>query len=111
MHFLQETEVPRGILDAPGRLPDKYCRLVKEKFAGFNKEMDDITVTQRCYSIPDPELRESLKRDNKEYICPKYHTFYDKYVHVPFTKNSEKYVKYTPAEVSNLIDSFFDAAA
>ena len=65
----------------------------------------------RCYSIPDPELRESLKRDNKEYICPKYHGFYDKYVHVPFTKNPEKYVKYTPAEVSSLIDSFFDAAA
>ena len=35
---------------------------------------------QRSYSIPDIELRESLKRDNKEYILPKYQAFYDKYV-------------------------------
>jgi len=109
--FSSDTDIPRSILDAPGKLGDRYCRMIKEKFAGFNKEMDEITAAQRCYSIPDPELRESLKRDNKEYICPKYHGFYDKYVHVPFTKNPEKYVKYTPAEVSSLIDSFFDAAA
>ena len=59
----------------------------------------------------DVELRESLKRDNKEYICPKYNSFYEKYANVLFTKYPAKYVKYTPAEVSNAIDSFFDAAA
>ena len=57
------------------------------------------------------ELRESLRRDNKEYICPKYNSFYDKYANVQFTKNPEKYVRYTPAEVSSRIDNFFDAAA
>ena len=56
-------------------------------------------------------MRESLKRDNKEYICPKYNSFYEKYANVLFTKYPQKYVKYTPAEVSNAIDSFFDAAA
>ena len=30
-----------------------------------------IADTQRGYSVPDVELRESLKRDNKEYILPK----------------------------------------
>ena len=37
-----------------------------------------IADTQRGYSVPDVELRESLKRDNKEYILPKYSAFYDK---------------------------------
>lgn len=41
--------------------------------------MDEIARVQRGYSIPDVELRESLKRDNKEYILPKYNAFYDKY--------------------------------
>ena len=63
------------------------------------------------YLSTDVELRESLKRDNKEYICPKYNAFYEKYANVLFTKHPQKYVKYTPAEVSNAIDSFFDAAA
>lgn len=104
-------DIPTAILMAPGRLSDKYCRIIKEKFAGFNKEIEDIATTQRSYSVPDVELRESLKRDNKEYILPKYNSFYEKYVNVAFTKHPEKYVKYTPAQVSALIDCFFDAAA
>ena len=104
-------DIPIAILHAPGKLDDRYCRTIKEKFAGFNKEIDEISSTQKSYSIPDVELRESLKRDNKEYICPKYNSFYEKYANIPFTKNHEKYVRYTPAQVSSLIDSFFDAAA
>ena len=112
LHFIfGPDDLPRSILEAPGKLSDKYCRIIKEKFSGFNKEIEEISATQRSYSIPDVELRESLKRDNKEYICPKYNSFYDKYANIPFTKNPEKYVRYTPAEVSSLIDSFFDAAA
>ena len=104
-------DIPVAILQAPGKLGDRYCRTIKEKFAGFNKEIEEISSTQKSYSIPDVELRESLKRDNKEYICPKYNSFYEKYANVQFTKNPEKYVRYTPAQVSSLIDSFFDAAA
>jgi hypothetical protein len=34
-----------------------------------------------------------------------------RYNNVPFTKNTEKYIKYAPAQVSALIDRFFDVAA
>lgn len=40
--------------------------------------MEEIAKVQRGYSIPDVELREGLKRDNKEYILPKYDAFYQK---------------------------------
>lgn len=40
--------------------------------------MEEMARVQRGYSIPDMELRESLKRDNKEYILPKYNAFYEK---------------------------------
>lgn len=42
--------------------------------------MDEIVKVQRGYSIPDVELRESLKRDNKEHIIPKYNDFYNMWV-------------------------------
>jgi len=106
-----DSDIPTPILMAPGKLQDKYCKIIKDKFNGFNYEIETITATQKRYSIPDMELRESLKRDNKEYILPKYNAFYDKYVNVVFTKNTDKYIKYTPAQVSALIDSFFDVAA
>mgnify|MGYP000274179926 CR=1 FL=1 len=35
--------------------------------------------TQRSYSIPDRTLRDSIKRDNKEFILPKYQAFYDSF--------------------------------
>ncbi len=99
LSFIWTDDIPAAILQAPGRLSDKHCRVIKEKFAGFNKEMEDIALTQRSYSIPDVELRESLRRDNKEYILPKYNAFYDKYVNVDFSKHPDKYIKYTPAQV------------
>lgn len=94
--------------------------------------MEEITKVQKSYSIPDVELRESLKRDNKEYILPKYNAFYERFCHrnvvvmrreificvffcryasLNFTKNPEKYVKFTAEQVSSKIDSFFDVAA
>jgi len=104
-------DVSHAVLMAPSKLADKHCRIIKDKFTGFNKEIEDIAATQKKYSIPDVELRESLKRDNKEYILPKYNSFYDKYANVQFSSKTEKYIKYTPAQVSGLIDSFFDMAA
>lgn len=92
-------------------IKDKDRSVIKEKFAGFNKEIDDITKVQRGYSIPDVEVRESLKRDNKEHIIPKYNTFYNKFNGINFTKNPEKYIKYKPDEIATIIDKFFDVAA
>ncbi|KAJ8976621.1 hypothetical protein NQ317_017451 [Molorchus minor] len=59
------------------KLRDKERAILKEKFAGFNKEIEEISKVQRGYSIPDIELRESIKRDNKELIIPRYHAFYN----------------------------------
>ena len=110
-YIWNSDDIPSVILNAPGKLQDKYCKVIKDKFSGFNKEMEDISSTQKKYSIPDVELRESLKRDNKEYILPKYNSFYEKYANVNFTSNPDKYVRHTPAQVSGMIDSFFDVAA
>lgn len=60
--------------------------------------------------MPDSELRESLKRDNKELILPKYSAFFDKYSSLSFSKNPEKYLKYSVTEVSTVIDRLFDVS-
>ncbi|XP_074032013.1 exocyst complex component 7 isoform X2 [Leptinotarsa decemlineata] len=93
------------------KLKDKERAILKEKFGGFNKEVDEISKVQRGYSIPDIQLRESIKRDNKELIIPKYNAFFNRYAGMHFTKNPEKYIKHKPDEVSAIIDRFFDVAA
>ncbi|XP_046403378.1 exocyst complex component 7 [Ischnura elegans] len=103
-------DVPAAVVQA-GKLRDKDRNTIKEKFAGFNKEIEDIVKSQRGYSIPDVELREELKKENKDLIVPKYKAFFEKYCNVAFTKNLEKYIKYTPEQVADMINQLFDAAA
>jgi exocyst complex protein 7 len=79
-------------------------------FQAFNREMDEIARLQQAYAVPDAELRARLQRASRDYIIPKYKEFYDKYSGVSFTKNSDKYIKYTPASVTDIIDNFFDVA-
>ncbi|KAL4711630.1 hypothetical protein ACJJTC_011338, partial [Scirpophaga incertulas] len=38
---------------------------------------------QVCYSVPDAELREELKRSNKQALLPRYTAFYDSCAHLP----------------------------
>lgn len=93
------------------KLKDKDRQIVKDKFTGFNKEMDDIYKVQKGYAIPSAELRESLKQENRDFILPRYQEFYDKYVNMPFTKHKEKYIRFTPAAINHMMDRFFDVAA
>lgn len=111
LHYVMEVDKPLPVMSGSSKLKDKDRQNIKDKFTGFNKEIDDIFKMQKGYAIPDVELRESLKRDNKEYILPKYQAFYEKYHKMQFTKNPEKYIKHTPTQVSNLVDRFFDVAA
>ena len=80
-------------------------------FQGFNKELDEILRAQKGYAIPDTELRAVMKKDNIEYILPSYKIFLDKYKKLNFTKNSDKYIKYSVEDVEAMINKFFDTAA
>lgn len=101
---------PRSPTDSQ-KMKEKDRQIIKEKFAGFNKAMDEILRTQKQYAVHDAELRETIKRDNAEFIVPKYRLFYNTYSDVPFTKNRDKYIKYTPIDISDMINMFFDTSA
>lgn len=91
-----------------GKVKDKERAILKERFSGFNKELDDIYKTQRGISVPDVQLREGLKRDNSEHIIPQYNAFFELYSDVQFSKNPEKYVRYRPQDVSAMLNNLFD---
>ena len=78
---------------------------------GFNKELEEIYRVQKAFAIPDQELRSTLKEDNRNYIMPFYSGFLKRYRATNFTKNPDKYIKYSEADLVKYIDGFFDAAA
>ena len=61
-------DIPVAILLSPDKLSDRYCRIIKEKFAGFNKEFEDIVKTQRSYSIPGKAT--TLRSSSNIKVCP-----------------------------------------
>ncbi|XP_053211106.1 exocyst complex component 7-like [Panonychus citri] len=115
LHFVLEidskTPSPESIEMANMKLKEKDRQMIKDKFSGFNKEIEELRKVQKAYAIPDAELRESLKKDNAMFIVPRYEQFYKKYSNMAFSKNIDKYVKFSPNEVYNIIQSFFDATA
>ncbi|XP_074602696.1 exocyst complex component 7 [Brevipalpus obovatus] len=114
LHYILELEKGPSMDtsdSANAKLKEKDRQMIKDRFAGFNKEIEDLQKIQKAYAIPDSELREGLKGDNVRFIKPKYEQFYHKYGKMSFSKNAEKYVKYDAREVGEIIQSFFDAAA
>ncbi|KAI9197159.1 Cullin repeat-like-containing domain protein [Polychytrium aggregatum] len=84
---------------------------IKEKFKGFNTELEEAYKTQKFYAVPDLELRAQLIKDIKAVILPFYGRFLEKYEHSEFSKNPDKYIKYDKFQLEQLIDKFFDASA
>lgn len=95
----------------PTKMKDKERHQIKEKFKGFNQDFEELYKTQKCYAIADTQLREFIRRDNKDHIIPQYTKFWNRYIQTSFTKNVDKYIKYNPKDVENMMDKFFDVTA
>lgn len=95
----------------PAKLRDRDRQVLKDKFAAFNREWEECSRQQRGYSVPDAELREALKRDNKQALVPAYSAFHRAHAALPFSKNPDKYVKYSPLQIATQLDGYFDEAA
>ncbi|CAG5116997.1 unnamed protein product [Candidula unifasciata] len=113
LHYILEMDKPLSQHRAQDnvKLKDKERQNIKDKFTGFNKELEEIFRVQKTYAMPDSELRASLVAENKEYMVPRYTLFYNKYCNLNFSKNKNKYIKYQPSDVAALLDKFFDASA
>ena len=45
---------------------------------GFNTDFEDLFKTQKGYAVPDPQVREDLKRESKQMILQQYTMFRDR---------------------------------
>lgn len=82
---------------------------VKDRFTGFNKEFQELHKCNRTYAVPDFELRNQIREAIKREFLHHYQRFYNCYINQDFSKNKEKYIKYTPEMLSLMIDQFFES--
>ncbi|XP_067343267.1 exocyst complex component 7 isoform X6 [Channa argus] len=96
----------------PGtKLKDKERQVIKDKFKGFNDGLEELCKVQKGWAIPDKEQRDFIRQAQKRVVSDAYRAFLQRCANISFTKNPEKYHKYRPEEVEEMIEKLFDTSA
>ncbi|XP_077595563.1 exocyst complex component 7 isoform X4 [Stigmatopora nigra] len=106
---LTERNLP---LFQPGaKLKDKERQVIKDKFKGFNDGLEEMCKIHKGWAVPDKEQRNFIRRAQRTVVSDAYAAFLRRCADLPFTKNPDKYHKYRPEEVEEMIDRLFDTSA
>lgn len=84
--------------------------IVKERLKSFNMQFEELLQRQAQWTVPDQELRESLRLSIAEILLPAYRNFLKRFRPlIDSTKNPEKYCKYTPESLDQQLGEFFES--
>ncbi|XP_056886922.1 exocyst complex component 7 isoform X3 [Takifugu flavidus] len=106
---LSEKNMP--VFQPGTKLKDKERQIIKDKFKGFNDGLEELCKTQKGWAIPDKEQRDFIRRSQKTVVSEAYRAFLQRCANISFTKNPEKYHKYHPEHVEEMIEKLFDTSA
>ncbi|ERN16141.1 hypothetical protein AMTRI_Chr11g95420 [Amborella trichopoda] len=82
---------------------------VKDKFKNFNLQFEELHQRQSQWTVPDSELRESLRLAVAEVLLPAYRSFIKRFGPlVESGKNPQKYIRYTPEDLDRMLGEFFE---
>ncbi|XP_067285856.1 exocyst complex component 7 isoform X4 [Pseudorasbora parva] len=96
----------------PGtKLKDKERQIIKDKFKGFNEGLEELCKIQKGWAVPDKEQRDAIRQAQKTVVSDAYKAFLQRCANISFTKNPEKYHRYAPEQVEEMIDKLFDTSA
>ncbi|XP_010554528.1 PREDICTED: exocyst complex component EXO70A1 isoform X3 [Tarenaya hassleriana] len=83
--------------------------LIKERFKMFNMQFEELHQRQSQWTVPDTELRESLRLAVAEVLLPAYRSFAKRFGPlVESGKTSQKYIRYTAEDLERLLGEFFE---
>ncbi|EEF45760.1 protein binding protein, putative [Ricinus communis] len=83
--------------------------IVKDRFKTFNMQFEELHQKQSQWTVPDTELRESLRLAVAEVLLPAYRSFVKRFGPlVESGKNPQKYIKYNPEDLERMLGEFFE---
>ncbi|KAM0940418.1 putative exocyst complex component Exo70, cullin repeat-like-containing domain superfamily [Dioscorea sansibarensis] len=82
---------------------------VKDRFKSFNVQFEELHQRQSQWTVPDQELRESLRLAVGEVLLPAYRSFLKRFgPMIESGKNPVKYIRYTPEDLDRMLGEFFE---
>jgi len=88
-------------------LNSKEKKLVKQKYEGFNTEIEELFSTLKLYVLPDDDLRKQIREDGRTLILPLYHEFTTSFPESMFTKTQGKYFRYSQETLDSMLQKCF----
>ncbi|KAI5648365.1 hypothetical protein M9H77_34370 [Catharanthus roseus] len=83
--------------------------IVKDRLKTFNIQFEELHQRQSQWTVPDTELRDSLKLAVAEVLLPAYRSFLKRFGPlVENSKNPQKYIRYTPEDLDRMLNEFFE---
>ncbi|KAM7499949.1 hypothetical protein LguiA_024363 [Lonicera macranthoides] len=100
----------QGISGADGGGTSGVSRAnVKERFKTFNVQFEELHQRQSQWTVPDSELRESLRLAVAEVLLPAYRSFVKRFGPlVDSGKNPNKYIRFSPEDLERMLAEFFE---
>ncbi|GFZ02529.1 exocyst subunit exo70 family protein A2 [Actinidia rufa] len=83
--------------------------MVKERFKTFNIQFEELHQRQSQWTVPDSELRESLRLAVAEVLLPAYRSFIRRFgPMIENGKNPQKYIRFSPEDLERMLAEFFE---
>ncbi|XP_058088642.1 exocyst complex component EXO70A1-like [Magnolia sinica] len=93
----------------PGNTSGISRAMVKDRFKTFNIQFEELHQRQSQWTVPDTELRESLRLAVAEVLLPAYRSFIRRFAPmIENGKNPQKYIKYVPEDLDRMLGEFFE---
>ncbi|KAK3020411.1 hypothetical protein RJ639_045716 [Escallonia herrerae] len=82
---------------------------IKDRLKIFNVQFEEFHQRQSQWTVPDTELRESLRLAVAEVLLPAYRSFIRRFGPlVENGKNPQKYIRYTAEDLDRMLGEFFE---
>ncbi|CAI9759829.1 unnamed protein product [Fraxinus pennsylvanica] len=83
--------------------------IIKDRLKTFNMQFEELHQRQSQWTVPDTELRESLRLAVAEVLLPAYRSFIKRFGPlVENGKNPQKYIRYNPEDLEHMLGEFFE---
>ncbi|RAL51741.1 hypothetical protein DM860_010459 [Cuscuta australis] len=82
---------------------------VKERYKTFNTLFEELHQRQSQWTVPDSELRESLRLSVAEVLLTAYRSFNKRFgPMIQNGKNPQKYIRFTPEDLERMLSELFE---
>ncbi|XP_042463890.1 exocyst complex component EXO70A1-like [Zingiber officinale] len=83
--------------------------ILKDRFKSFNMQFEELCMRQCEWTVPDQELRESLRLAVAEVLLPAYRSFLKRFGPLLENgKNPSRYIKYSPENLETKLGELFE---